>query len=403
MAHKRQGIGIVEGWQGLGEEDFLRGLVERVVQQVLDAEMTSFLGAGSYERSAERRGWRNGFKPRVLKTRVGKLELLVPKDREGQFQTELFERYQRSEKALVLSMLEMYIAGVSTRKVSAITEALCGLEVSRSQVSALAEKLDLELGAWRNRPLEKAYSYLVIDARYERVRRAGAVVSQGVLVVVGISQEGYREVLGAWMADSETETSWGQVFAELKQRGLHGVRYVVSDDHQGLVRAVRRHFQGAAWQRCQVHFLRNALSLCAAREKPLVVGLLKNITEAETRQAAQEAIGEVVVELEKRAPKVAQLLEEHGEEILAVYTLPAAHRKKMRTTNLLERQNQELKRRTRVVRVFPHEQSCLRLVTALLMETNQEWMEQLYLDMGEGTPAVSNLPHPLRRRDNGQG
>ncbi len=389
MARKRQGIGIVEGWQGLGEEDFLRGLVERVVQQVLDAEMTSFLGAGAYERNAERRGWRNGFKPRVLKTRVGKLELLVPKDREGQFQTELFERYQRSEKALVLSMLEMYIAGVSTRKVSAITETLCGLEVSRSQVSALAEKLDLELSAWRNRPLEKAYPYLVIDARYERVRRAGAVVSQGVLVVVGISAEGYREVLGVWMADSETETSWGQVLAELKQRGLGGVRYVVSDDHQGLVRAVGRHFQGAMWQRCQVHFLRNALSLCAARDKPLVAGLLKNITEAETREAAQEAIHQVVVELEKRARKVVRLLEEHGEEILAVYALPRAHRKKMRTTNLLERQNQELKRRTRVVRVFPHEQSCLRLVTALLMETNQEWMEQLYLDMQESTPAVS--------------
>jgi transposase-like protein len=165
MARKRQGIGNVEGWQGLGEEDFLRGLVERVVQQVLDAEMTRFLGAGSYERSAERRGWRKGFKPRVLKPRVGKLELLVPKDREGQFQTELFARYQRREKALVLSMLEMYIAGVSTRKVSAITEALCGLEVSRSQVSALAERLDLELSAWRNRPLEKVYPYLIIDAR----------------------------------------------------------------------------------------------------------------------------------------------------------------------------------------------------------------------------------------------
>jgi transposase-like protein len=389
MARKRQGIGIVEGWQGLGEEDFLRGLVERVVQQVLDAEMTSFLGAGSYERSAERRGWRNGFKPRVLKTRVGKLELLVPKDREGQFQTELFERYQRSEKALVLSMLEMYIAGVSTRKVSAITEALCGLEVSRSQVSALSEKLDLELSGWRNRALEKAYPYLVIDARYERVRRAGAVVSQGVLVVVGISAEGYREVLGVWMADSETEASWGQVFAALKQRGLRGVHYIVSDDHQGLVRAVGRHFQGAMWQRCQVHFLRNALSLCGARDKALVVGLLKNITEAETREAAQEAIRQAIAELEKRAPKVVRLLEEHGEEILAVYALPAAHRKKMRTTNLLERQNQELKRRTRVVRVFPHEQSCLRLVTALLMETNQEWMEQPYLDMGEGTTAVS--------------
>ena len=220
------------------------------------------------------------------------------------------------------------------------------------------------------------------------MRRAGAVVSQGVLVVVGISQEGYREVLGVWMADSETETSRGQVFAELKQRGLGGVRYVVSDDHQGLVRAVGRHFQGAVWPRCQVHFLRNALRLCAARGKPLVVGLLKNITEAETREATREAIGQAVEELEKRAPKVARLLEEHGEEILAVCALPAAPRKKMRTTNLLERQNQELKRRTRVVRVFPHEQSCLRLVTALLMETDQEWMEQPYLDMQDSTLTV---------------
>ncbi len=390
MARKSEGIEIVESWQGgAGGEDFLRGLVERVVQQVLEAEMSNFLGAGAYERNAERRGWRNGFKPRVLKTRVGKLELLVPKDREGQFQTELFERYQRSEKALVLSMLQMYIEGVSTRKVSAITEALCGLEVSRSQVSALAEKLDGELSAWRHRRLEKACPYLVIDARYERVRRAGQVVSQGVLVAVGISEEGYREVLGAWVADSESEASWGQVFGELKQRGLRGVRYVVSDDHGGLVRAVGRHFQGAAWQRCQVHFLRNALALCGAQQKPLAAALLKSITEAPTRAAAIEAIRQAVAELEKRAPKVAALLEEHGEEILAVYALPEAHRKQMRTTNLLERQNQELKRRTRVVRVFPNEQSCLRLVTALLMETTQEWMERLYLRMEESTPAAT--------------
>ena len=393
MTRKRQGIEIVESWQGsAGGEDFLRGLVERVVQQVLEAEMSNFLGAGAYERNAERRGWCNGFKPRVLKTRVGKLELLVPKDREGQFQTELFERYQRSEKALVLSMLQMYVEGVSTRKVSAITEALCGLEVSRSQVSALSEKLDGELSAWRHRRLEKAYPYLVIDARYERVRRAGQVVSQGVLVAVGISEEGYREVLGAWVAESESETSWGQVFGELKQRGLRGVRYVVSDDHRGMVRAIERHFQGAVRQRCQVHFLRNALALCGAQQKPLVAALLKNITEAPTREAAMEAIRQAAAELEKRAPKVARLLEEHGEEILAVYALPEAHRKQMRTTNLLERQNQELKRRTRVVRVFPNEQSCLRLVTALLMETNQEWMERLYLRMEDSTPAAIREP-----------
>jgi transposase-like protein len=384
MARKGEGIGIVEGWQGgLGGEDFLRGLVERVVQQVLEAEMTSFLGAGTYERNGERRGWRNGYKPRTLKTRVGGLELMVPKDRDGEFQTELFERYQRSEKAFVLAMLQMYLEGVSTRKVSAITEALCGLEVSKSQVSALTAKLDAEIAEWRMRPLTEEYPYLIFDARYEKVRRGGAVVSQGVLVAIGISAAGCREVLGCWVAESESEASWGAVFLELKQRGLRGMRYVVSDDHAGMVKAIGRHFQGAVWQRCQVHFVRNALSLCGVQQRPLVLRLMKTITESATREAAKAALAAAIVEFEKKAPKVARLLEEHGEEILGVYALPEAHRKRMRTTNMLERQNQELKRRTRVIRVFPHEQSCLRLVAALLMETNQEWMGRIYLSMEE--------------------
>ena len=384
MARKGEGIGIVEGWQGgLGGEDFLRELVERTVQQVLEAEMASFLGAGSYERNGERRGWRNGYKPRTLKTRVGGLELMVPKDRDGEFQTELFERYQRSEKALVLAMLQMYVEGVSTRKVSAITEALCGLEVSKSQVSALTAKLDAEVAVWRSRPLTEEYPYLIFDARYEKVRRGGAVVSQGVLVAIGISAAGCREVLGCWVAESESEASWGAVFAELKQRGLSGVRYVVSDDHAGMVKAIGRHFQGAVWQRCQAHFVRNALSLCGVQQRPLVLRLMRSVTEAPTREAARIALAAAIAEFEKKAPKAARLLEEHGEEILGVYALPEAHRKRMRTTNMLERQNQELKRRTRVVRVFPNEQSCLRLVAALLMETNQEWMGRIYLSMEE--------------------
>jgi putative transposase len=388
MARKGQATGILPDWQeAVGSEDFLRGVVERVVQQVLEAEMTSFLGADTYERNGERRGWRNGYKPRTLKTRVGPLELMVPKDRDGQFQTELFERYQRSEKALVLAMLQMYVEGVSTRKVRAITEALCGLEVSKSQVSALTSKLDAELAEWRERPLTEEYPYLIIDARYEKVRRGGEVVSQGVLVAVGVSATGYREVLGAWVADSESEASWGEVFGGLKKRGRRGVRYLVSDDHAGMVKAIGRHFQNVVWQRCQVHFVRNALSLCGVQQRPLVLRLMKTITESPTREAAMAALRQAIVELEKRAPKVARLLEEHGEEILGVYTLPEAHRKRMRTTNLLERQNQELKRRTRVVRVFPNEQSCLRLVCTLLMETNQEWMERLYLRM-EATPTA---------------
>lgn len=388
MAHKGQGIEILSGWQeGLGGEDFIRELVQRTVQQVLEAEMTSFLGAETYQRNDARRGWRNGFKPRTLKTRVGELELMVPKDRDGQFQTELFDRYQRSEKAFVAALLQMYVEGVSTRKVSAITEALCGLEVSKSQVSALTAKLDAEIAAWRTRPLTEAYPYLIFDARYEKVRRGGSVVSQGVLVAIGISASGYREVLGCWVAESESEASWGAVFRELKQRGLSGVSYIVSDDHQGMVRAIERHFQGAVWQRCQVHFVRNALALCGQRQRPQVLRLMKAVTEAPTREAAKAALAVAVAELEQKAPKVARLLEEHGEEILGVYALPEAHQKRMRTTNMLERQNQELKRRTRVIRVFPHEQSCLRLVSALLMETNQEWMGRIYLRMEEESGA----------------
>ena len=190
-------------------------------------------------------------------------------------------------------------------------------------------------------------------------------------------------MLGCWVAESESEASWGAVFLELKQRGLSGVRYAVSDDHAGMVKAIERHFQGVVWQRCQVHFVRNALSLCGVQQRPLVLRLMRSVTEAPTREAAKAALAAAIVEFEKKAPKAARLLEEHGEEILGVYALPESHRKRMRTTNMLERQNQELKRRTRVVRIFPNEQSCLRLVAALLMETHQEWLGRIYLRMEE--------------------
>ncbi|GAI58191.1 unnamed protein product, partial [marine sediment metagenome] len=203
--------------------------------RVLEEEITAYLEAGTYECTDKRNGYRNGYKPRTLKTRVGRLELMVPKDREGRFQTELFERYQRNEKALTLAIMEMYIQGVSTRKVKKITEELCGLEISRSQVSHLSKGLDEEIALWRSRPLKKAYPYLVVDARYEHIRSGFHVTSQGILLVVGISEDGHRELLGVWHADSENEQSWTDVFRELKERGLKGVEYVVSDDHSGLV------------------------------------------------------------------------------------------------------------------------------------------------------------------------
>jgi transposase-like protein len=387
VTRKRQDTDLLTIWQQAGEQgdDGLRRLVQSVVQQVLEAEMTAFIGAEPYERNAGRRGQRNGYKPRTLKTRVGELELMVPKDRDGQFQTELFERYQRSEKALVLSIMQMYVEGVSTRKVREITEALCGLEISKSQVSALTAKLDEEVDQWRRRALSsREYRYLMADARYEKVRRGGEVVSNGLLIVVGVSEDGFREVLGTWMADSETEASWGTVFADLKKRGLKGVRYVVSDDHKGLRAAAERHFQGALWQRCQVHFVRNALGMVARRDAADVLSALRTVTEAPDREGARKAIGEAATTLRRKHAKVARLLEEHGEEILAVYSLPEPHRKRMRSTNMLERVNQEIKRRTRVVRIFPDEDACLRLASALMMELNVEWMDRIYLDMSVG-------------------
>jgi transposase-like protein len=375
-------LGIWQEATGEGEDGFLK-LMQDVVQRVLEEELTAYLQAEPHERTTDRAGYRNGYKPRMLATRLGRMELMVPKDREGRFQTELFERYQRSEKALMLSLVEMYVHGVSTRKVKAITEALCGLDISKSQVSRLAKDLDEDIQAWRFRKLEKEYPYLVVDARYEKIRINHQVVSQGVLLVVGIGSDGYREILGTWIADSENETSWSEVFKELKARGLKGVRYVVSDDHAGMVKAIGRHFQGVLWQRCQVHFVRNLCSMVSRKDRPMIIEMLREITTAQTYSTARKRMDEVIDALEKSHPKVAQMLEKNGEDILTVYQLPDYHRKSMKSTNMLERYNQELKRRTRVVRIFPNRESCLRLVTALAMEMTEEWLGRRYLIFGD--------------------
>ena len=390
MARREETTELVQVWQEAREagDDPIRALMQVLLQGLMEEEMTAHVGAEPYERTEGRRGHRNGYKPRSLKTRVGTLDLLVPQDREGQFRTELFQRYQRSEKALVLALVQMYLEGVSTRKVKRITEQLCGLEISRSQVSALVVDLQAEIDAWRSRPLAKRYPYLVIDARYEKVRRRPHVVSQAVLVVVGIGEDGRREVLGTYLADSESEATWSDVFKDLKGRGLEGVQYVVSDDHEGLVAAVQRYFQGAVWQRCQVHLVRNLLAKVSRGDRPWVLEGWREVREAKTLEEARARLRELVETLEAKYPEVATWLEEAGEEALAVYALPEEHRKRMRSTNMLERLNQELKRRTRVVRIFPDGPSCLRLVTALAMETSEEWEARIYLDMGAERPAA---------------
>lgn len=386
MTHlEKDGKEMYALWQALteGEKDPIRSLLQILLQGVLEGEIETFLNAGPYERTGERKGYRNGYKPRTFKTRVGTLDLQIPKDREGNFQTSVFEKYQRSEKAFVLSIAEMFVQGVSTRKVKKITETLCGIEISKSQVSQLSKNLDEEIAKWRSRPITKKYPYLMIDARYEHIRKDKEVVSQGVLLVIGIREDGYREILGTWVADTENEASWSDVFKELKDRGLRGVRYVVSDDHAGLVKAIKRQFQGVLWQRCQVHFMRNILSRIRKNDREEMVELVRKITTSKTLEEAKENTKEVVEILEKRYPAVARHLEEHVEEILNVYHLPECHRRRMRSTNMIERYHQELKRRTRVIRIFPNEASCLRLVSALSMETNEEWMERRYLTFSE--------------------
>ena len=260
---KKKSMTMEEAIQAIlaaGEDNPLRMMLEFMVKNVLEWEMTEHLGAEVYERTDERAGYRNGYKPRILTTAVGDLYLLMPQDRDGTFSTSLFERYQRSDKALVLSLMEMYLQGVSTRKVAAVTEKLCGHSFSSQLVSKLAKQLDEKMEAWRERSLEGEYPYLIIDARYEKVRVCHKVISQGILIVVGISAEGKREILAVEIADTESEATWSDLFRRLKSRGIKGVLMVTSDDHEGIKKATSRYFQGASWHRCQCHFISNLLS-----------------------------------------------------------------------------------------------------------------------------------------------
>ena len=369
----------------LDEPDFLRELVEQAVQTILEAEMEAHLGASRYERTPQRQGYRNGYKPRQLQTRVGTLELLVPQDRDGSFSTELFGRYQRSEQALVLTLMEMYLQGVSTRKVATVTEQLCGTRFSKSQVSTLTVQLDARLQTWRERPLTaNAYPYLTVDARYEKVRQGGQVVSEGVLLVSAVRDDGFRELVAVDVAATESEATYQELFRSLKDRGLSGVKLVTSDDHRGLRRAIERHFQGAGWQRCQVHFSRNLQGLVSRRQRADVAEDLRTIFACGTLVLAREALRMVADRWQPTHPQLAERLEEEIEDCLACLAFPTSHQRRIRTTNGLERVSQELKRRTRVVRIFPNREACLRLVTALAAEISEEWESgRRYLNMEE--------------------
>ena len=370
--------------KGLVREDreLVKELVRESLQQILEAEMTDVLAAGPGQRTEARQGYRAGYYTRTWITRVGKLELRVPRDREGRFSTELFERYQRSEKALVSALAEMYVQGVSTRKVKKITEELCGHEFSASTISRINQGLDGTLDKFARRRLEEVYPYVILDAKYEKTREDGVVRSQAVLVAIGIHGEGRREILGVELANRESQTSWREFLVGLRDRGLHGVEFVVSDDHKGLKKAIREILPEAAWQRCYVHFLRNALDHLPRKADDDCLQELRWLYDRRNAHEARQDLAAWLGRWQDKYPKLCLWVEEHIEETWTFYRLPLPHHKHMKSTNMLERINEELKRRTLVVRIFPNTASCLRLVRALTVEIHEGWLEDnRYLNM----------------------
>ncbi len=366
------------------DADLLRTLMRTALQEVLEAEMADAVGAAKGERTPARLGYRSGYYPRTLITRVGKLELRVPQDREGRFSTELFERYQRSEKALVAALAEMYVQGVSTRKVKAITEELCGHAFSASAISAINKTLDDSLRQFAERRLDEPYPYLILDARYERVREAGVIQSQAVLIAIGINWEGRRQVLAVELANRESRSSWRDFLSKLRDRGLHGVEFVVSDDHAGLRSAIREILAEAAWQRCYVHFLRNALDYVPRKVDDDCLRELRWLYDRRDIAEARHDLAAWLGKWQAKYPKLCTWAEDNIEETLTFYKLPPQHHKHMKSTNMLERLNEEIKRRTQVVRIFPNAESCLRLIRALAVETHENWLEaHRYLNMDD--------------------
>lgn len=371
-------------------QELLRGdggmavLLEPILNQILQAEMTEHLGAEPGEQTDDRRGYRNGTYQRKLTTRVGTIELEVPRDREGTFQTALFQRYQRSEKALVLTLMQMVVQGVSTRRVKEITTELCGREFSSSTVSRLTEDLDEQVEAWAERRLDQEYPFLVLDAMQLKVRRQKAVRSTTAMLAVGVSEDGQREILGLEMALSETEQGWRRFIRHLKERGLSGVELATSDAHEGLKQALQEAFPGLIWQRCQSHFRRNVLDQTPSDYRDEMHQVLDQILEADSQEEARTRLDDLRERLEEKAPSALGTLEEGFYDATAVLTLPAKYRKRLRTTNMLERFIQEIRRREKVIRIFPNMESAYRLVGALCTETHEEWSTgRRYLDMNE--------------------
>lgn len=366
--------------------DFLHALAEVFLRGVMEEEVRQHVGASPHERTASRQGSRNGYKPRKLKTRVGELELSVPQVRGMEpYQPSVFARYQRSERALLSACAEMYFMGVSTRKVASVLEKMGGFELSAGTVSRVAAELDEQLKTFRERRLDdRTWPYLLVDATYLKVRRNGRVQSTAVLVAVGIDQHGRREVLSWCPGDSESEDTWSQVFRDLKARGLNGVEILISDAHAGIQAAARRYLQGASWQRCRVHFMRNALAkMGGSKDKAQVAKEIKELFALSEKEHCRRASEEMAARWEGKCPALSQQLRAGFEDCLTVHDLPNRLRRRLHSTNMIERVMREIKRRTDAVSIFPNEASCDRLIGAHLMERHETWFceSKRYLDL----------------------
>jgi len=368
--------GDLEGFrEGLfaGNGEALRELVRELVQQVIQGEANEHFGAPWNAKGIMRpNGYRNGFKERQLNTRVGELSLRMPQARNGSFFPSCIERWQTSEQALMAAMAEMYVKGVATRKVSQVVEEMCGVEVSASTISNIVKAIDPKVEAFRNRPLGK-YPYLIVDARFDKVRDGNRVESRAFLWAVGVNEQGQREVLGFLDWPGETRRAWAEFFRRLKARGLHGANLVVSDAHGGLITAIEEAFPGACWQECQTHFMRRALDLVKDLDTKEVYQDLRQLLEANSPDWAKAAEVRLQTRWEGQYPKLLAYVEAHREAVLAVLNIPLSHRKRLRTTNHVERMNQELKRRGKTVRIWPNPAARDRMYGALLLEQNDRW------------------------------
>lgn len=365
-----------QGFEGMADA------IGILLNESMRLERQDHLRAGPYERTEQRRGYANGFKPKVVQTRLGEIPLQVPQTRDGEFYPNSLEKGLRSERALKLALAEMYVQGVSTRKVAKITEELCGLDVSSMQVSRAAQLLDENLKAWRERPLG-AFPYVFLDARYEKVREGGSVIDVAVLVAIGVEESGHRQVLGTSVALSEQEVHWRTFIQGLQGRGLHGVKLFVSDAHAGLKAARTAVFPSVPWQRCQFHLQQNAQGYVPRQDlKRVVAADIRAIFTAPDEAEAKRLLQAMLKRYEKTAPKLVQWAEENLPEGFAVFSFPESHRRRLRTSNVIERLNKEIARRSKVATLFPNTDSCLRLVTAVVMEISDEWETgRTYLNM----------------------